>query len=74
MPALFNTSFLFASLVWGSVGVGFCVYGRKQEAMPPFLGGLVLIGLSYFVASWLWMSLLCIAVILAVCWLSKQGI
>ena len=73
MQGLFSTSFLFASLVWGSVGFGYCVYGKKQGAMMPFIGGLLMIGLSYFVTSWLLMSLLSVATIFAVYWLVKQG-
>ena len=70
---LFNTSFLFASLLWGSVGVGYFIYGKKQGAMIPMIGGLVMIAVSYLISSWLLMSLLSIAVMAAVYWLVKQG-
>lgn len=70
---LFNSSFLFASLLWGSVGVGYFVYGKKQGAMIPMIGGLVIIAVSYLVSSWFLMSLLSIALIVAVYWLVKQG-
>lgn len=70
---LFNASFLFASLLWGSVGVGYFIYGKKQGAMIPMIGGLLMIGGSYLISSWLLMSLLSIALMVAVYWLVKQG-
>jgi hypothetical protein len=70
---LFNTSFLFASLLWGSVGAGYFIYGKKQRAMMPMIGGLLMIAVSYLVSSWLLMSLLSIALMVAVYWLVKQG-
>lgn len=69
----FNASFLFASLFWGSVGVGYFVYGKKQAAWPALAGGLLMIVISYFVGSWFWMSLLCLGLAFAVYWLIKQG-
>ena len=70
---LFNTSFLFASLLWGSVGVGYFIYGKKQGSMIPIIGGLLMIAGSYLISSWLLMSLLSIALMVAVYWLVKQG-
>ncbi|MGC3957069.1 MAG: hypothetical protein QM813_03620 [Verrucomicrobiota bacterium] len=70
---LFNTSFLLASLLWGSIGVGYFIYGKRQGALLPMLGGLLMIALSYLVSSWLLMSLLSIAVMAAIYWLGKQG-
>lgn len=70
---LFNTSFLLASLLWGSVGVGYWIYGKKQREMIPMIGGILMIAVSYFVSSWFLMSLLSIALMVAVYWLVKQG-
>lgn len=70
---LFDTNFLFASLIWGSVGVGYWIYGKKQREMTPMLGGMAMIAVSYFVGSWLLMSLICIALIVAVYQLMKRG-
>ena len=70
---LFNTSFLLASLLWGSVGVGYWIYGKKQREMIPMIGGVLMIAGSYFVSSWFLMSLLSIALMVAVYWLVKQG-
>ena len=70
---MFNASFLFASLVWGSVGMGYFIYGKKQSSWPPMIGGVVMLAASYFVASALLMSLLGLAIIVAVYFLIRQG-
>lgn len=63
---LLNTNFLLASLVWGSVGVGYFIYGKKQQEIAPLAGGLAMIAVSYFVGSALLMSLISIGIIVAV--------
>lgn len=70
---LLDAKFLFASLIWGSVGVGYFIYGKKQQAMIPMIGGLVMIALSYFVGSWFWMSLACLTLMATIYWLVRQG-
>ena len=37
---LISAHFLVASLIWGSVGVGFFIYGKKQQSLVPLFGGL----------------------------------
>jgi hypothetical protein len=70
---MFNTSFLFASLIWGSVGVGYFIYGKRQESWAPMVAGVLMVAVSYFVASAVLMSLICIASMAAVYLLLKQG-
>ena len=70
---LFNPSFLFASLIWGSIGVGYFIYGKKQQSLPAMVGGILMIVVSYFVGSALGMSLICILLMVAVYLLLKQG-
>ena len=70
---MFNTSFLLASLLWGSVGMGFCIYGKKQAATVPLAGGLALIGVSYFVQAPLLMSLVSLALLGGMAWLIRRG-
>ena len=69
----FDSSFLFASLFWGSIGAGYWIYGKKQREMMPMIGGITMIGVSYLVSSWLLMSLICIALMVAVYQLVKRG-
>lgn len=61
-----NTNFLLASLVWGSVGVGYFIYGKKQQEVAPLVGGLIMIAISYLVGSALLMSLISIGIMVAV--------
>jgi hypothetical protein len=68
-----NANYLFASLIWGSVGMGYFIFGKKQQSYVPMFAGLVMIGVSYFVGSALVMSLICGAIIAAVYVLVKQG-
>lgn len=70
---MFNTDFLLASLLWGSVGMGFCVYGKKRGETIPLAGGLALIAVSYFAGSALLMSLLSAALIGGMVWLIRAG-
>jgi hypothetical protein len=70
---LFSPSFLFASLIWGSIGVGYFIYGKKQQSLIPMIGGILMIVVSYFVASALAMSLICILLVVAVHVLLRQG-
>jgi hypothetical protein len=68
-----DANFLFASLLWGSVGVGYFIYGKKQGSMMPLIGGIAMIAASYVVSSWFWMSLICIALIVGVYQMSRRG-
>jgi len=70
---MLNTHFLFASLIWGSVGVGYFIYGKRQRSWLPMVGGVAMIGVSYFVGSALLMSLICVGLIVAVYLLLKSG-
>ena len=62
-----------ASLVWGSIGVGYCIYGRKQRSVVPFVGGVALIAVSYLVDSVLLMSLVGLGLLTLVYALVKRG-
>jgi len=70
---MFNTSTLFASLLWGSIGVGYFIYGKKQSSWVPAVGGLLMVVVSYFISSALVMSLVCGALIALVYVLLKRG-
>ena len=70
---VFDAKFLFASLIWGSIGVGYIIYAKKQQEIVPFIGGLIMVAVSYFVSSALLMSLISIAVIAVVYVLLRRG-
>jgi len=46
-----NTSSLLWGLLFGSIGVGFLIYGRKQRAVVPLICGLGLVIFPYFVSN-----------------------
>lgn len=68
-----DPNFLFASLIWSSVGVGYFIYGKRQQLWVPWLGGVVMIAVSCVVPSVLLMSLICLVVMAAVHVLLQQG-
>jgi len=46
-----NESWLLWGLLFGSIGLGFFMYGRKQKAVVPLLCGLTLMFFPYFVSN-----------------------
>ncbi len=70
---MLNTTSLFASLVWGSVGLGYFIYGKKQQSVSAMGGGILMIVVSYFTGSALLMSLACLGIAVAVYCLIKRG-
>jgi hypothetical protein len=49
-----TASSLFLGLLFGSIGLGLFMYGRKQRAVVPLLCGLVLLVVPYLISSaWL---------------------
>jgi hypothetical protein len=44
-----NTSSLMWGVIFGAIGLGFFVYGKKQKVIIPFLSGLGLMLLPYFI-------------------------
>jgi hypothetical protein len=64
---MFETNTLVASLIWGSIGMSFFVYGKKQQQWIPCLGGVALVAVSYFATdSALWMSLISVGIIMGI--------
>jgi hypothetical protein len=48
---LVNTASLLWGLLFGSIGLGFFVYGKRQKAVVPLVCGLVLIIFPYFISN-----------------------
>ncbi len=46
-----NTSALLWGLLFGSIGIGFSLYGKKQHAPVPLVCGLALMFFPYFVTN-----------------------
>lgn len=45
-----NESWLLWGLLFGSMGLGFFVYGKRQKAIVPLVCGLALMIFPYFVS------------------------
>lgn len=49
-----NTALLYWGLLFGSIGIGFFIFGKRQGKVVPLISGLMLIVFPYFVANtWL---------------------
>ena len=70
---MFDENTLMASVFWGAIGSGFFIYGWKQKSAIPLGTGVVMVGLSYFVGSALYMSLAEVATLVVMYWMKKQG-
>ena len=70
---MFDINFLLASMVWGTVGAGCLVYGKKQSAAPAVIAGLALVVLSSFVHSPLLLSALSMICLAGMIWATKRG-
>jgi len=45
-----DSSFLIWSMLFGSIGLGFFLYGKKQRKIVPFVAGMTLFIFPYFVS------------------------
>ena len=68
---LLNQKYLWASMIWGAIASGYLIYGWRQKAAIPFVGGAIMTASCFLPA--LPMSLICLAAMAAVYWLVKQG-
>jgi hypothetical protein len=46
-----STAVLLWGLLFGSIGFGFFIYGKKQKAVVPLITGIVLCVVPYFIAN-----------------------
>jgi hypothetical protein len=46
-----NTSTLIWGLIFGSIGLGLFVYGKKQKAIIPLFSGIGLMVVPYFISN-----------------------
>lgn len=60
-----STGWLLWGLLFGSVGLGFFVYGKKQQAAVPLVCGLALMVFPYFVSSLVLLVLIGLALVAA---------
>jgi hypothetical protein len=46
-----STSILIWGMIFGSIGLGFFVYGKKQKAVIPLVSGIGLMLFPYFISN-----------------------
>lgn len=46
-----STASLLWGMLFGSIGLGFLIYGRKQRAVVPLVCGLALMVFPYFISN-----------------------
>jgi len=46
---MMDTSVLIWGMVFGSIGLGFFIYGKKQKAIVPLMTGIALFIFPYFI-------------------------
>lgn len=46
-----DTSLLVSAMVFGSIGMGFFIYGKKQKTKVPLYSGIALFIFPYFVSN-----------------------
>lgn len=61
-----DSGFLYAQLLWGSIGMGYFIYGKKQAKAAQMFGGILLVAASYFLENALAMSGACIGLIIGI--------
>ncbi len=59
-----DTATLLWGLLFGSIGLGYFMYGRKQRSLVPFISGIGLMGIPYIISNVWVMVLLCIGLML----------
>ena len=56
-----NASIWWWGLLFGSIGMGFFIYGRKQRVIVPLVCGVALMAFPYFVTETVWLIVVGIA-------------
>jgi hypothetical protein len=51
MSEIDSTAVLLWGLLFGSIGFGFFLYGKKQKAVVPLITGIALCVVPYFIAN-----------------------
>ena len=58
-----STSTLYWGLIFGSIGLGFFLYGKKQKKAAPLICGIGLIVVPYFISNTLILIISGIAIV-----------
>jgi hypothetical protein len=69
----FDPASLLVSVLISAVGVGFFLYGKKQQRWPHLVVGLVLMGYTYFVSSVAVMLAIAVGLVVALWFAVRMG-
>jgi len=53
-----DTTGILLGILFSSIGVGYALYGRKQQAPVALIAGLILMVYPYFIDSHLWLVMI----------------
>lgn len=56
---MLSARYLFVSLIWSSIGLGYFIYGKRQAAWIPMVVGVAMMAACYLIESTLFLSLSC---------------
>jgi hypothetical protein len=56
---------LYIGIVTGALGVAYIIYGRRQTKFVPVIAGVALCVYSYFIDSWVWLSVVGVLLVAA---------
>ncbi len=59
----FDTNSLLVAVIFGSIGTGMFLYGKKQGRLVPLLVGVALIVVPFFIPGALWQTVICLALL-----------
>jgi hypothetical protein len=71
MGAMFSTASLVWNILFGAVGAGYFLYGKRQQAGVPMLCGFGLMVFPYFVSS-TWLMVVVGVVLMAIPFLARD--
>jgi len=66
-----NAGTLFAGVIFGSIGMAYMIYGKKQQKFVAILSGMGLCAIPYFISNLLFLSLIS-AVMIALPFLFRE--
>lgn len=55
-----NTTTIFLATIFGAIGMGYLVYGKKQQRIIALLSGVALCGIPYLISNALALSAVCV--------------
>jgi hypothetical protein len=67
-----DDNLLIVSMLFGTIGLGMLMYGKKAGRLVPLIAGLALMTIPYFIPNLLILSIVC-AALTAAPWVLRQA-